>query len=153
MPQPPLSVHCKICGYCHLRRDHHCGVTGQCVADKNMKGFILSFLYASLFSLSPSGAYNFFVVRNYEVLSLLLMIYGPTFFVLMLIFGFSFLFQGMKDVQQIDLINGRSKILGVKKYLKSFGNTLSEKLIPYQSHSTQFAWIGVNWNEENAFPL
>lgn len=155
MPQPPLSAHCKVCGHCHLRRDHHCGVTGQCVADKNMKGFILSFFYASLFSLSvsPAGAYNFFILNNYEVLSLLLMIYGPTFFVLMMVFGFSFLFQGMKDVAQIDSINGRPRYFGLKRYLKSFGNTFFEKIIPYQKHSTQFAWIGVNWNEENSFPL
>lgn len=155
MPQPPLSAHCKICGYCHLRRDHHCGVTGQCVADKNMKGFILSFFYASLFSLSvsPAGAYNFFIINNYEVLSLLLMIYGPTFFVLMIVFGFSFLYQGMKDVAQIDSINGRPKVFGLKKYMKSFGNSFSEKIIPYQRRSTQYAWMGVNWDEENSFPL
>ncbi|KAK8889130.1 palmitoyltransferase swf1 [Tritrichomonas musculus] len=155
MPRPPLSEHCKTCGYCHLRRDHHCGVTGQCVADKNMKGFILSFFYSALFSLSvsPAGAYNFIELRTYEVLSMLLMIYGPTFFFLMTIFGFSFLYQGMRDVSKLDEIGGRPKSFGLKKYLKSFGNSFQEKIIPYQRRSTQYAWIGVNWEDENVFPL
>lgn len=155
LPKPPLAAHCSTCGYCHLRCDHHCAITGQCVADKNMKAFLLSFFYISLFSLNltPPSVYEFVFIKNYEIIPLMLMIYGPAFFLMMAIFGFTFLSQGMKDVSIIDSINGRPKKARYKRFLKSFGNNFWIKLIPYQRHTTQYAWIGVNWLEINEYKI
>ncbi|OHT15066.1 DHHC zinc finger domain containing protein [Tritrichomonas foetus] len=155
LPQPKHSGHCKTCGHCILRIDHHCGVTGQCVADKNLKGFILSFFYSALYAISmaPIGAYEFFVVQKMEILPLLLMIYGPAFFVLMSIFGVTFLMQAMEELSTADKIGARPQKIALKKFLKSFGSTFTEKIIPYQRHTTKFAWIGVNWDEEDVIPL
>ena len=41
----PDMEHCKQCGVCCELLDHHCEVFGVCICSKNLKYFILFFLY------------------------------------------------------------------------------------------------------------
>ena len=53
-------THCENCGVCYVKRDHHCGVFGKCVAKNNI--FIFS-----LFSISVC----FLIVANFASIGFL----------------------------------------------------------------------------------
>jgi hypothetical protein len=57
LPHPPQAHCCAVCKACFLRHDHHCGVTGQCMADGNFKAFALSFFWGAVFGflIVPAG--------------------------------------------------------------------------------------------------
>lgn len=38
--RPPRAAHCYQCGLCASVHDHHCGVTGGCVASGNLRAFV-----------------------------------------------------------------------------------------------------------------
>ena len=40
LPKPPRSKHCRLCGYCVARYDHHCVWLRTCVGAGNLKWFI-----------------------------------------------------------------------------------------------------------------
>ncbi|ACO68618.1 predicted protein [Micromonas commoda] len=46
--RPPRTSHCRLCGYCMERFDHHCPVLGTCIAARNMRWFAGFLLYAGL---------------------------------------------------------------------------------------------------------
>ena len=41
VPKPPRCHHCRRCGHCHLRLDHHCPTVGQCIAIGNQQAFMM----------------------------------------------------------------------------------------------------------------
>lgn len=53
--RPPRAGHCRICGVCVLRLDHHCVWINSCVGQANHRSFLLTlvfFLLTSLFGTS-----------------------------------------------------------------------------------------------------
>ena len=46
--RPPRTSHCRLCGYCMERFDHHCPVLGTCIAARNMRWFAGFLLYAGV---------------------------------------------------------------------------------------------------------
>ena len=95
LPQPFRCYHCEECERCVLRHDHHCGVIGNCVGDKNFKAFILSFFYSFLFGISSSivGGICFFN-QTTDIISLLVFLYGILLGLLLLGFGVAFFMGG-----------------------------------------------------------
>lgn len=148
MPKPYTSSHCNICGSCILRVDHHCGVTGVCIADKNFKSFILSFFYACIFgvTLSLPSALCFFCAKDFNIISLILMIYGFVLGLMLGIFGISFLFGGVDGSAVTRQISFQAMKIKISKIWKTFGDKWYEKLIPIQKESTNLAWPGVTWD-------
>ncbi|CAG04231.1 unnamed protein product, partial [Tetraodon nigroviridis] len=55
VPRPPRAGHCRICGVCVLRLDHHCVWINSCVGQANHRSFLLTlllFLLTSLYGIS-----------------------------------------------------------------------------------------------------
>ncbi|XP_008306179.1 palmitoyltransferase ZDHHC23-B [Cynoglossus semilaevis] len=53
--RPPRTGHCRICGVCVLRLDHHCVWINSCVGQANHRSFLLtlvSFLLTSVYGIS-----------------------------------------------------------------------------------------------------
>ncbi|KAM9839187.1 palmitoyltransferase ZDHHC23-B isoform 1-T2 [Aulostomus maculatus] len=53
--RPPRAGHCRICGVCVLRLDHHCVWINSCVGQDNHRSFLLTlvlFLLTSLYGIS-----------------------------------------------------------------------------------------------------
>uniref|UniRef100_A0A3Q3FUP6 Palmitoyltransferase n=1 Tax=Labrus bergylta TaxID=56723 RepID=A0A3Q3FUP6_9LABR len=53
--QPPRAGHCRICGVCVQRLDHHCVWINSCVGQANHRSFLLTlvlFLLTSLYGIS-----------------------------------------------------------------------------------------------------
>ncbi|XP_039646111.1 palmitoyltransferase ZDHHC23-B isoform X3 [Perca fluviatilis] len=53
--RPPRAGHCRICGVCVLRLDHHCVWINSCVGQVNHRSFLLTlvlFLLTSLYGIS-----------------------------------------------------------------------------------------------------
>ncbi|OHT17281.1 DHHC zinc finger domain containing protein [Tritrichomonas foetus] len=151
LPKPPGCTHCNICGSCHLREDHHCGVTGQCIADKNFKAFILSFMYAGIMGLSctPCSIYYYFYVDRMNVWSLILLIYSLIMGLMIMGFGVSFCSGSVDEIAAIDKIHGRSKTVALSRLWSTFGENWWNRIIPVQKNSTELAWPGVNWEDED----
>lgn len=152
LPRPRRAYHCTDCGYCHLRFDHHCIFTGDCIADKNFKAFILSFLYGSIlaFSISFSSAIVFFKFRqNHQILSLVLWIYLFFIGVIYFAFGINFYNGGAENLSVADKIKDNGIKNSKSRLWSTFGDKWWKKIIPIQKHTTPFAWPGVNWNDDN----
>ncbi|KAM4606249.1 palmitoyltransferase ZDHHC23-B [Polymixia lowei] len=49
--RPPRAGHCRICGVCVLRLDHHCVWINSCVGQANHRSFLLTLLFFLLTSL------------------------------------------------------------------------------------------------------
>lgn len=151
LPRPRRAYHCTDCGYCHLRFDHHCVCTGDCIADKNFKAFILSFIYGSLLGYSvsfPSGIFFFNNHNNHQILTLFLWVYTFLLSTLYLCFGINFFSGGAESLAVVDQLN-KDKNNSKSRLWSTFGDKWWKKMIPLQKHTTAFAWPGVNWEDDN----
>ena len=59
--RPPRAAHCRDCGWCVHRFDHHCGALGNCVGKDNHRWFVL-------FLVCVSGMVLIFVVESVTAL-------------------------------------------------------------------------------------
>lgn len=153
LPIPINAKHCDTCHTCHLRYDHHCPVFGKCIADKNFKPFFLSFMYGGLFCLSlvpPTfimfrmGKDDFFVF----VIALTLLIYGLVLGLMLIGFGFGFFQQNAETISVSGRISKKEMKKNRKKLFKTFGKKWYEIIIPIQRETTDYAWQGINMEDE-----
>lgn len=144
LPRPKGACHCDDCNACCLRYDHHCGVIGQCVGDKNTKAFILSFIYASLFGIISAICGLYYCIEDpvdnsiSKILILIASVYNGSIAIALGSFGIGFIYNLAKDLK-----NSEFKM---QKLLMLFGNNLIERIIPTQKCTTFAAWPGVCWN-------
>jgi hypothetical protein len=148
VPVPATAYHCLECGHCVLRFDHHCGVVGACIADKNRKSFVQALVYVFFFG-AATALCAFLCVRfgaldpGRRMLCLVCGIYSSIFALIMPFVGVSFLWGNGRE----PAFPGQKK-LKWKKLWQSFGDSWWERIIPIQRRSTPLAWPGVCWDED-----
>ena len=151
LPTPPLSHHCKMCDACHLRYDHHCGITGQCIADKNFKSFILNFFYGTIygFSLFPAALATCYQYKFPRQLgSFVILIYSSMFGGIMFFTGISFFVSAAQNISIAQKVKGKFSLESCSILFSTFGSTWKERLLPMQKKTTEFAWPGVIWDTD-----
>jgi palmitoyltransferase ZDHHC9/14/18 len=147
LPRPPLAVHCASCNACLLRHDHHCGVTGQCVADKNFKPFMLSFFWGGIFAFSMFLPALIRVLKtDNDIIGIVTLIYSVAFGLMLWGFGVGFLLDNIKHARPKS--DGR-KSVGFHRYFETFGERWWFKFVPIQRQTTVFAWPDVHWNDRD----
>ena len=67
--KPPRAHHCRECGFCIFKMDHHCPWVNNCVGYRNMKYFLQFVIYIMLSSATLSlylmlAFYNLLVSRD-----------------------------------------------------------------------------------------
>lgn len=152
VPKPKGSVHCNICDSCHLRHDHHCGVVGQCIADKNTKSFILSLFYAFIFSIISAiicfqytfklNYHSIYTLDQSEILVFVAGIYCALFSLYLGSFSISMVFNQAYHVKKM-----RNK-LNFSNFIKLFGDKWYKMFWPVQKESTCYAWADTFWFDE-----
>uniref|UniRef100_A0A3Q2QU47 Palmitoyltransferase n=1 Tax=Fundulus heteroclitus TaxID=8078 RepID=A0A3Q2QU47_FUNHE len=70
--RPPRAGHCRICGVCVLRLDHHCVWINNCVGQANHRSFLLTLVSFLLTSLCGIGLVLRSVCPQQSVLTALL---------------------------------------------------------------------------------
>ncbi|KAK5604023.1 Palmitoyltransferase ZDHHC23-B [Crenichthys baileyi] len=70
--RPPRAGHCRICGVCVLRLDHHCVWINNCVGQANHGSFLLTLVFFLLTSLYGIGLVLRSVCPQQNVLTALL---------------------------------------------------------------------------------
>ncbi len=55
--KPPRTHHCRVCGRCVLRFDHHCKWTNNCVGQGNYRAFMLMCVYLTVATLHALGLF------------------------------------------------------------------------------------------------
>ena len=151
LPKHPKAHHCSVCNKCYLRMDHHCGVTGCCIADKNFKSFILNFFYAFFYGLSMGIPGIYLVIRmpSTDIVVCVFGLYGLILGILLAIFGGSFAYSSASGIGTIDKLRGEKPVFSqtkMEKFLLSLGNTWFERLTPYQKECTPLAWSGIEFD-------
>jgi hypothetical protein len=151
LPHPLGAFYCEHCDACHLRLDHHCGVTGQCVADRNFKFFALNFFYGGLCGLVMFVPAVVRIVKDFDMLSAILMVYSFAMCLLLFISGESFVVQNFNDAKALFRVFNEG--LSARRYLWTMGRTWWWHLVPVQGTATDLAWPGVDWSSQDSFPL
>lgn len=156
LPMPPRCRHCRDCNTCVLRRDHHCGVTGQCIGDRNFKAFILTFFYGMLLGLGHIFTGLFAVkAQTSDLFSMLIICYGGIMGLSLGCFIFFSLTPSFENFFKPSYLAADPRnrkipfMKGAREVLKSFGTRWYQRLIPIQNHSTDYAWPDIEWNYES----
>jgi hypothetical protein len=144
LPYPPDASHCTICHECVLRYDHHCDVIGNCIGDKNLKAFVLSFIYSFLFSVSNSIPGFVRLADRTDTTNETGIMMSSAYLLLvgfvLLAFGCSFASGGLDAVRK-RVVDEKSVR---RKFLKAFGDSWWQRIIPLQGKTTFLSWRGVN---------
>jgi hypothetical protein len=122
---------------------------GNCIADRNIKSFVLALTYASIYGFVNAGfAFVGFVIgaSGYaRVLCFISGLYCVGFSTMFATFAWTTLQGSMRPLAGVDELRTWGKLLG------SFGEHWWERIVPIQRRLTPLAWQGVTWGEAPRF--
>uniref|UniRef100_A0A1D1Z0A9 S-acyltransferase n=2 Tax=Anthurium amnicola TaxID=1678845 RepID=A0A1D1Z0A9_9ARAE len=79
IPKPARSKHCKICGHCVARFDHHCGWMNNCIGEKNTRyflAFLLWHFFLCLYGTAVLGLILASQMKERKIIYILTAYYG-----------------------------------------------------------------------------
>lgn len=148
VPVPARAYHCDFCECCCLRHDHHCGVVGACIADRNMKSFVLSFFYASIFGFGVFISTLWSLLSTgFNIISMIGCLYGGILGILLLGFGCSFANASFETFSHTKAKAKLSLKRGFYLLMETFGPTWKERLLPNYLYETEYAWPEIEFLE------
>eukprot|EP01134_Creolimax_fragrantissima_P006062 CFRG6062T1 len=165
--KPPRAHHCRECGVCSLKMDHHCPWINGCVGWRNHKAFVLFLFYVildgchSLYIVGWRGyilyKYNLWVRRPsllLDVISVGLLAFAVSLAVsILLYYQLKTVFRNKTDIE--DWIVLKAKDRGLKdsskfeypydvgylaNFVEVFGNSPTLWLWPTASHGDGIMW-------------
>lgn len=164
VPRPPGAAHCSSCRCCVLRRDHHCAILGQCVGDRNIKSFFLSFIYSATFFFLHFAAALWYLIKTADrflsitnIVIFICSVYSIVGGISLIAFDISFFYDFTKNFK-IDARNSNTSATFLplfnlkmkwRKFISTLGNNWIERLLPIHNNTTEFAWKGVHWDIES----
>lgn len=135
--KPNRTYHCKLCGRCVIKKDHHNAILGKCIGIGNYKYFILLLFYLNcyfanifLFSLEPIN-HIFTKSQINEYLAsffLFLFVYSGILFIIyfcLLIFHLVLIFKGISTVEFLEEKKYR---INKETYYKRFTNVFNSNV-------------------------
>jgi hypothetical protein len=128
-------------------------MSGCCIADRNIKSFVLALVYATIYGFLNAG-FAFSGIFSgtggyFSVFCFISGLYCVAFSMAFAMFAWTTLEGSMRPL--VAVAGGSYELRTWGRLLRSFGEHWWEMIVPVQRRLTPLAWPGVTWDEQPRF--